>query len=125
MESDSQAGVAIHEGLDGSSHAGGFKLSINFQSDLHGIDVGSVVIVQRVEAQALLQGGEGKNIFEARRGFLQPFKLGLSEVHQGEVERSMPTSGKVLDLFRENLDTVLPCRSQFFCIGLGHTSRSP
>ncbi len=64
--------------------------------ELHDVDIGSLLVVEGVEQQPLLQRGQRQDIVHSPPGLLQRFDLRLTQLNQWQIGRREPTGARLL-----------------------------
>ena len=95
------------------------------QLQLHGIDIGRLRIIERVEQQPLLQRRERQDILDLRVMALQPLDLGLRERHQRQIGGRASAGAGRRPMAHQRLQRPEPALGQIANRVLRHQRRRP
>ena len=85
LETGTQAGVALQQGVEGAAQARGIERALEFKGELDEVGILTLTIEVRVEQQAFLERGQGPDVLEAGMLLLERFDFCLVERDEIEI----------------------------------------
>ena len=123
LERRPQAAMARQQGRQRSLQRRRIEPARKPQHQLHGVDVGSLRIIKRMEQKPLLQRRQRQDVLDLRVLALQPLDLGLRQPQQRQVARTASAGAGRLRMAHQRLQRHKPALRQIADLRLRHQRR--